>query len=203
MPPVYYTPLDDGTIIGLQTDLRADTDTKSILDQLDQRLHAALGPKLTPADKMRTLNSMALLGTVEVGDTMWLQNLYGLAFSVGRRYQLELDGKELRAAIQRVTDADMQHLATSIFAPERRETVIVELESQVPQPQASRTENPQTRFRSRKFRHSNDRKPRQDDSRYVLLKEIFPEFDRLRRETQELMNYIAEKRSDTGELCQV
>ena len=173
MPPVYYTPLDDGTMIGLQTDLRADTDTKSILDQLDQRLHAALGPKLTPADKMRTLNSMALLGTVAVGDTMWLQNLYGLAFSVGRRYQLELDGKELRAAIQRVTDADMQHLATSIFAPERRETVIVELESQVPQPQALEQESPDS-IPLKEVPALQPQKTAPDDSGYVLLKGDLP-----------------------------
>ena len=192
MPPVYYTPLDDGTMIGLQTDLQADTDTKSILDQLDQRLHAALTPKLTPEDKMRTLNSMALLGTVEVGDAMWMQNLYGLAFSVGRRYQLELDGKELRAAIQRVTDADMQHLATSIFAPEKRETIIVELENQVPQPQESE-QKPLDAIPLKEVPALQRQKTAQDDSGYVLLKEIFPEFDRLRREMQELMNYIAEK----------
>ena len=186
-PPVYYTPLDDGTMIGLQTDLRADTDTKSVLNELDQRLHAALTSKLTPEDKQRALNSMALLGTVDMRDTMWIQNLYGLAFSVGRRYQLELDGNELRVAIQRVTDADMQHLATSIFAPEKRETIIVELENPAPQPQVPAQENPESVL----LKETPTPQPQelaQDDSGYVLLEEIFPEFDRLRRETQELMN---------------
>ena len=182
-PPVYYTPLDDGTMIGLQTDLRADTDTKSVLNELDQRLHAALTSKLTPEDKQRTLNSMALLGTVDMRDTMWIQNLYGLAFSVGRRYQLELDGNELRVAIQRVTDADMQHLATSIFSPEKRETIIVELENSALQPQ----ENPQSVL-LKEVPAPQPQEPAQDDSGDVLLKEIFPEFDRLRRETQELMS---------------
>ena len=182
-PPVYYTPLDDGTMIGLQTDLRADTDTKSVLNELDQRLHAALTSKLTPEDKQRALNSMALLGTVDMRDTMWIQNLYGLAFSVGRRYQLELDGNELRVAIQRVTDADMQHLATSIFSPEKRETIIVELENSGLQPQ----ENPQSVL-LKEVLAPQPQEPAQDDSGDVLLKEIFPEFDRLRRETQELMS---------------
>ena len=192
MPPVYYTPLDDGTMIGLQTDLRADTDTKSILDQLDQRLHAALTPKVTPEDKLRTFNSMALLGTVEVADAMWMQNLYGLAFSVGRRYQLELDGNELRAAIQRVTNADMQHLATNIFALEKRETIIVELEKTAPQPQESEQEPPDS-VPLKEVPVLQPQKPAEDDSGYALLKEVFPEFDRLRRETQELMNEIKEK----------
>ena len=191
-PPVYYTPLDDGTIIGLQTDLRANIDTKSILDQLDQRLHAALTPTLTPEDKLRTLNSMALLGTVEVGDAMWMQNLYGLAFSVGRRYQLELDGNELRAAIQGVTDADMQHLATSIFAPEKRETIIVELENQASQSQEAE-HKPLDSIPLKEVPALQPQKTAQDDSGYVLLKEIFPEFDRLRREMQELMRDLTSK----------
>lgn len=123
--PVYFTPLDDGTTLVLQTDLQADAGFESALNQLDQRLNTALTPKLTPTDKLLTVNSMAMLGTVEVPDAMWAQNVYGLAFSIGRRYQLKLDGIELRDAIQRVTDVDMQHLAASVFSPEKRDTVIV------------------------------------------------------------------------------
>ena len=174
-------------MIGLQTDLRTDTDTKSALNELDQRLRTALTSKLTPEDKRRTLNSMALLGTVDMGDAMWMQNLYGLAFSVGRRYQLELDGNELRAAIQSVTDADMQHLATSIFAPEKRETIIVELDNPALQPQELTQENPESVL-LKEAPASQPQVPAQDDSGYLLLKENFPEFDRLRRETQELMS---------------
>ncbi len=123
---VYFAPLEDGTTLVLQIDLLSDEDAESALERLDQRLNMALTPKLTPEDKQRTLNAMAMLGTVDTPpDTMWTQNLYGLAFSTGRRYQLKLDGNELRDAIQRVTDADMQHLATSVFAPDKRDTVIV------------------------------------------------------------------------------
>ncbi len=123
--PVYFTPLDDGTTLVLQTDLLSEEGIESALDRLDQRLNMALTPKLMPEDKQQTLNSMAMLGTVEMPDAMWMQNLYGLAFSTGRRYQLKLNGSELRDAIQRVTDADMQYLAASVFSPEKRDTVIV------------------------------------------------------------------------------
>ena len=191
-PPVYYMPLDDGTMIGLQTDLRADTDTRSALNQLDQRLHAALTSKLTPEDRQRTLNSMALLGTVEMQDAMWMQNLYGLAFSVGRRYQLELDGNELRAAIQRVTDADMQHLATSIFAPEKRETIIIELENQTLQPQESEQKPPDS-VPFKEVPALRPQEPAQDGSGDALLKAVFLELGRLRWEIQELTSEFKEK----------
>ncbi len=124
-PPVYFTPLDDGTTLVLQTDVQTEADIESALDQLDQRLNTALTPKLTPADKQLTINSMAMMGTVDVPDSMWAQNPYGLAFSIGRRYQLKLNGADLRDAIQRVADADLQHLAASVFSPEKRDTVIV------------------------------------------------------------------------------
>ena len=124
-PPVYFTPLDDGTTLVLQTDVQTEADIESALDQLDQRLNTALTPKLTPADKQLTINSMAMMGTVDIPDAMWAQNPYGLAFSIGRRYQLKLNGGDLRDAIQRVTDIDMQHLVASVFSPEKRDTVIV------------------------------------------------------------------------------
>ena len=126
--PIFYRPLDDPTTLVLQTELLSQNDAESMLTELDERLQAALTPKLTPQDKQQTINAMAMLDTADIPDTMWSQNLYGLAFSVGRRYQLQINGKELRDAIQRVTDADLQLLSTSIFAPEKRATVIVDLE---------------------------------------------------------------------------
>ena len=54
--------------------------------------------------------------------------MYSLAFCIGRRYQLQIKGGEVRAAVDHVTDADIQNLAKTIFAPEKRATVIVQLE---------------------------------------------------------------------------
>ena len=127
--PIYYPPLDDPTMIVLQSELRSTKDTESVLTELDQRLYTALTSNLTAQDKQQTINTIAsLLGTTDVPSFWWSRNLYGLAFSLGRRHQLQIDGNELRTAIERVTDADLQSLATSIFAPEKRATVIVELE---------------------------------------------------------------------------
>ncbi len=129
VPPLYYPMLDDPTTIVLQAPLPAGKDARPVLKQLDQRLRAALTPKLTPFDKLRTVNSMAMfLGTADVPDAMWTRNIYGLAFSVGRRYQLKIDGKQLRAAIQGATDADMRRLAISVFSTAKRIAVVVEVD---------------------------------------------------------------------------
>ena len=70
-----------------------------------------------------------LLATVDIPDMQWGENMYSLAFCIGCQHQLQIKGDELRAAIQAVTDADIQNLAKTIFAPEKRTTVIVELEN--------------------------------------------------------------------------
>lgn len=126
--PIFYPPLDDPTTLVLQTELTSEEDVDAVLKELDQRLQAALTPKLTPQEKQQTINMLAFLGTVDIPDAQWGENMYSLAFSIGRQYQLQINGKEIRDAIQQVTDADIENLAKTIFAPEKRATVIIELE---------------------------------------------------------------------------
>ena len=122
--PIYYVPLMDPTTFALQAELPDEKDSETVLRELNQHLHTALTSKFTPQDKQQTLNTFAsLLGKLE-----WILDLYSFAFIVGRQYQLQIDNKALIDAVQRVTDADIQLLATSIFAPEKRVTVIIELE---------------------------------------------------------------------------
>ena len=126
--PVFYPPLDDPTTIALQAPLPPGTDAEPILAQLDQCLRSALAPKIEPKDRLLAVNSMMMpLGTGDVPDAMWVQNTYGLAFAAGRQYQMKMDGKKLRDAIERVTAADVQRLSKAVFAPTQRIAVIVEV----------------------------------------------------------------------------
>ena len=122
--PIYYPPLDDPTTFALQAELSDEKDAETVLNELNQHLHTALTSKLTSQDKQQTINTAAML----LGNLEWTFDLYSFAFIVGRQYQLQIDSKAFIDAVQRVTDADMQLLATSIFAPEKRATVIIELE---------------------------------------------------------------------------
>jgi len=126
--PIFYPPFDDPTTLVLQTELTSGEDVDAVLKELDQRLQAALTPKLTPQEKQQAINILAFLGTVDIPDAQWGENMYSLAFSIGRQYQLQINGKELRATIENVTDTDIQNLGKTIFAPEKRVTVIIELE---------------------------------------------------------------------------
>ena len=83
--PIFYPPLDDPTTLVLQTELMSEEDIDSVLKELEQRLQAALTPKLTSQDKLQTINMLAFLGTVDIPDAQWGENMYSLAFSIGRQ----------------------------------------------------------------------------------------------------------------------
>ena len=123
--PVYYIPLMDPTTFALQAELSDEEDSKTVLSELNQHLHTAFTSKLTPQDKQQTLNIFSSL----FGKLERILDLQSFAFTVGRQYQLQIDNQALIDAVQRVTDADIQLLAASIFAPEKRVTVIIELEN--------------------------------------------------------------------------
>jgi len=124
--PVYFPVLDDGSTLAIQAGWSADQTPEAMLKDLGDRLDQAVKPPIRPQERQHAIQAMAILGTVEVADAMWARNLYGLAFSVGRRHQLHLDGPALGTAIQKVTDADLQALGKGVLAPEKRVSVIVE-----------------------------------------------------------------------------
>lgn len=127
--PIYYPILDDTSSFVLQKELTHEEDIDAVQKELDKRLQDALTPKLTKQDKQQTINFLAMyLDIADVPDFYLNQNIYGLAFAIGRRHQLKINGKKLHAAIENVTDADIQNLAKTIFAQEKRVTVVVNLE---------------------------------------------------------------------------
>ena len=124
--PVVYTPLDDPTMVVMQAGLSAGEPVETVFGRLDKRLQGALSPTVTRRDRRQTLDSMAMLGTVDMPTEAWRRNIYGLAFSTARRLQLGIDGSELANGIEAATEADMQRLASTVFAPERRIAVVIE-----------------------------------------------------------------------------
>ena len=61
-----------------------------------------------------------LLGLVEVPDTILANNPYGVAFSLGRRDQLDMTSTALKRAWDAITDDQLRRVVREVFAPERR-----------------------------------------------------------------------------------
>jgi predicted Zn-dependent peptidase len=123
---VTFTPLDGPETIAFSTVVEPDETPEAAIGRLESFVAEALKPKLTPEDIMRVSETFGrFLGTVDLPVTTWVQNLYGKAFSIGRRVQLGFDSGELKKALQAVRDEDLQRVAREIFAPEKRAAVIV------------------------------------------------------------------------------
>lgn len=127
VPPLYYPPLDDPGTFALQAPLPDGGDPKEILAGLERRLDTVLERKVTAAETQTTVQSLAILGTVDLPAAMWAQNIYGLAFGTARRAQLGIDGPKLAKQIKAVTDEDLQVLAERVLARARRSVVIVKV----------------------------------------------------------------------------
>lgn len=125
--PVYFPVLDDTTTVAIQASLPSDDAAETMIARLEERLQAALAPKIEPQDKAQLASMMLMLGAADLPDDLWAMNVYGLAFSAGRQHQLKIDGPRLRRAIERLSGADVRRVAKSIFSPEKRVVQIVDV----------------------------------------------------------------------------
>ncbi len=69
-----------------------------------------------------------LLGISDIPDNLLGQNLYGVAFSLGRREQLGIDPAALGRAWDAVSNDAMRRAAAEVFAPAKAVRVFVEVE---------------------------------------------------------------------------
>lgn len=123
---VCYTPVDDPAWFGVSTSVGAKGAADEAVARLQAFVSAAIEPDLALSELLATRNAFGpLLGTAELPDAMLAQNVYGVAFSLGRRMQLGIDPEELTKAIQGVTRDDLRRAARAIFAPEQRAAIVV------------------------------------------------------------------------------
>jgi hypothetical protein len=60
-----------------------------------------------------------------VPDRMLAQNLYGVAFGMGRRAQMGIDSATLKGAIETVTTDDLRRAAETVFSKKVQAAVVV------------------------------------------------------------------------------
>jgi zinc protease len=125
-PPAYYAVLDDPAVISASASLAPGETPEAAI----QRLTAWVDEVVREPFRREELDALKaelgpLLGLTEVPDSLWAQNPYLLAFSLGRREQLRLDPRKLRAELEAVTPAQVRQCARTVFAPPHRAAVVV------------------------------------------------------------------------------
>ena len=123
--PVYFTPLDDGAVIAVLTTAKPGENGGPALKRIESFVAESINPgELEPElklfERMTARQQFGfLLALVDLSDNMLVGNPYGVAFSLGRRDQLNLTLTELRRAWDAITNDQLRRAAREIFAPER------------------------------------------------------------------------------------
>jgi zinc protease len=127
--PVYFTPLDDGAIVGVTSPLRAGESAREAVARLERFVAEATGPELADRDRQAVRQTFGfLLGLKEFPDLALAQNPYGVAFSMARRLQLGLDATRLNRALEKLTAEDLRRAAAAILASEKHAGAVVAVE---------------------------------------------------------------------------
>ena len=96
------------------------------VERVQKFIADAAAPKLEMREAQGARAAMAFsLGTEDIPDSLAKRDLYGLAFGIGRRHQLGIDGIKLRKALEAVTDEGLKQAAKEVFAPEKGAAAIV------------------------------------------------------------------------------
>lgn len=124
--PVYFTPFDDGTFVAISARARRGESAAQATARLEAFVARAVGPQLDDGDLSATRMRLGpFLGLSAPPDALLARNVYGVAFSLGRREQLKLDPDRLASALDAVTDRDLRHVADVIFAPGRHAAAFI------------------------------------------------------------------------------
>ncbi len=134
--PVYYTPMDDGAVVVISADVKpgeeppdapadgfvnakAGAQSLKAFARIEAFVADTVQPKLTPADLELAQDQLGFVFDFVVVPDSMLGNIYGVAFSLGRREQLALDSAKLGPALKAVTDDDLRRAAKEFFDPKK------------------------------------------------------------------------------------
>jgi zinc protease len=126
---VYFTPLDDGAVVALSTTAKSGETAAGASKRIEAFVAETIEPKLRATGLMMARQQIGpFLGLVDLPDNILTNNPYGVAFSLGRREQLNMSSAELKLAWDAVTDEQLREVAKRVFAPDRHAGAFIAVE---------------------------------------------------------------------------
>jgi zinc protease len=123
---VYFTPLDDGAVVAVSARVKAGETLQQAIARLQAFVADTIGAPLGAGELEGAQQQLGFfLGTVDIPDEV-LGNVYGVAFTVGRRTQLGMNPVELKRALEAVSDKDLKRVAAEVFAPARSAGIVTD-----------------------------------------------------------------------------
>jgi zinc protease len=124
--PVRFAPLDDPEVVHVSVAVHQGETAKQAERRLRTFVADAIKPKLDPReiDKLK-MQFGFFLGFTDQPDSLLAGNPYGVAFSLGRRYQMGILSDKLKKTVEQLTDQELRQAAHQIFDPERHASAAV------------------------------------------------------------------------------
>ena len=133
--PIYFTPLDDGSVVAVSTEAKPGETSALAFARIEAIVAEAIAPKLRPSEIAATRQEFApFLLSQRLPDNVLANNIYGVAFSLGRRLQLGIDPRKLDKALGAATEADIRRAAAEIFVPSRHAGAFVSVKKKTRPP---------------------------------------------------------------------
>lgn len=124
LPPVTHPVLDDPNVVFLAMPMGANETADAAAARIDAMIEDAVKADVTPAEIQQQRASLgAFLGITPLPEETAAMNLYGAAFSVGRREQMGFDPAALGKALDGLTAADLRACREAHFTPAKRACV--------------------------------------------------------------------------------
>ncbi|MCZ6786034.1 MAG: insulinase family protein [Planctomycetota bacterium] len=121
-----WAPFDDPDVVYLQGPVRSDESDAQAAARLQGQVDLAATRKADAMEGFSAINTYGFwYGLTPVPDIAARNNLYGVAFALGRRAQLGVDGERLKKAFGNLSPDKIQAAAQAIFDPKRRSAVVV------------------------------------------------------------------------------
>ncbi len=115
--PVYFAPLDDGTVVAVSAKVQSGESNDQAIGRLEAFVAETIAPKLRDSERAAARQQFArLLGLGDLPDIFLVGNPYGVALSLARREQWSLDVAKLNRALDALTEQDLRRAAAEIFA---------------------------------------------------------------------------------------
>jgi hypothetical protein len=112
------------TTLMITVPLQANETNEQAVARVDRFVAEVMRPPLKGNDRMAAKYRFAELGTNTKAMSAAGQNLYFVAFSAGRRFQLGIDSTDFGARIDEVTTERFKNAAEAIFDPHRHAAVV-------------------------------------------------------------------------------
>ncbi len=112
-----FSVIDAPDVLLLQGPVAPGEDRMETLASLQDHLDRAAEAPLTPVDRFQARQFFGYpLATFPIPDALLGGNVYGLAFGIGRREQLGIDGTALGERISQAKDAELRAAAQTLLA---------------------------------------------------------------------------------------